>query len=591
MVVWLSLLLAVVGGCRGAPVTKISIVHGNVLIMKAGTDTWIEAKPGMSVEPGDTIKAGDGARAEITFFEGSIIELEAGTTLSVAELNRTATGSTNIRLKQELGKTLSRVEKLTDPASRYEIETPAAVAIVRGTIMGVTVFEDGVTWVDNLKGSVVARVQDREFPVPVGHRLSIVPGQLPGSPFAIISETQPPRREIPPTPAEEELPPTFAAKPYKPGIALSAQANPASVHDYDVVIYTYEVTNTGNTALANVLVNDDKTGEATYQSGDLNGNRRLDIDETWIFTTSYEISDEDESLFTNAATASALGVVGPGMFAASPKKVTAQASTTISILRPAITLTKTANTDEAQLGDEISYTYVVTNIGNTWLSNVVVNDDKAGEAIYQSGDTDNDGRLDVNETWTLTASYTVTEEDTNPLVNVATASGIDSLGKQVTAQANASVTVLAYGIRIQLSWNAETDLDAHFIRPGGGMWNEPDDCYFRNKNPDWGLPGIAKDNPMLDIDDTDGYGPEYIYLKRPYEEGVYQFKVHCWNDYGLGASTATVIIWINDVKVAEYTNVLSYDQVWDCALIEWPSGIVTPGSSAESHSIPKEPTK
>ena len=556
--------------------------------MKAGTDTWVEAQAGMNLEPGDTIKAGDNSRAKITFFEGSTIELEPGTEINVTELSVAATGSTTIRLKQELGKTVTRVEKLTDPASRYEVETPAAVAAVRGTRMGVTVFQDGLTWVDNWEGSVVTKVRDREYPVPVGYRISIKPGELPSSPFAIISQAPPPSKipskGLPP-------PPTLPVRPYRPAMAITKKANPTKVHEGDKVTYTYEVTNTGNTPLSNVSVDDDKAGDATYQSGDINGNNRLDTNETWIFTAACTVSDEDDSPLVNTATASGTGVLTPGVVAASPRRVTAQASASVSILRPAIAITKEANPTEAQEGDEITYTYEVTNPGNTPLSNVAVNDDRAGDATYQSGDTNNNDKLDVKETWIFTATYTVTEGDANPLVNEATASGTDALGEMVTAQASASVAILIYGIRIELTWDAETDLDAHFIRPGGKMWDMFDDCHWRNENPDWGLPGVVEDNPVLSGDDKDGYGPENIYLRQPYEEGVYQYKVHCWDDYDYGPSTATVIIWINNVKVAEYSRELSYDEVWDCASIEWPSGVVTPGSGGESYVTPREVAK
>ncbi|MDH4367654.1 MAG: hypothetical protein OEV57_05940, partial [Dehalococcoidia bacterium] len=36
--------------------TILSMTEGNVLVMKAGTDSWIEAQVGMALELGDTIK-------------------------------------------------------------------------------------------------------------------------------------------------------------------------------------------------------------------------------------------------------------------------------------------------------------------------------------------------------------------------------------------------------------------------------------------------------------------------------------------------------------------------------------------------------
>ena len=70
----------------------------------------------------------------------------------------------------------------------------------------------------------------------------------------------------------------------------------------------------------------------------------------------------------------------------------------------------------------LTYTITVTNTGNVSLTNVVITDTFAGGATLTSGDIDNDGILDVGETWTYTADYAVTQADIDagtPLVNVA----------------------------------------------------------------------------------------------------------------------------------------------------------------------------
>jgi len=148
--------------------------------MKAGTDSWIEAQVGMSLEIGDIVKSSDSSSAEITFFDGSTIELQAGTEIEVASLDiSTDTGSTTISLKQAIGNTVSRVTKLVDPASRYEVETPAGVAAVRGSVMLVYVIEDGTTWITNKKGNMWAIAQGVELKIPEWRQCIIIPGQPP----------------------------------------------------------------------------------------------------------------------------------------------------------------------------------------------------------------------------------------------------------------------------------------------------------------------------------------------------------------------------------------------------------------------------
>jgi hypothetical protein len=81
-IVALSILLApALVGCESSPstLTILSITEGDVFLMKAGADDWMEATVGTSLKVGDTLKTGDDSGAEITFFDGSTMELEAGT--------------------------------------------------------------------------------------------------------------------------------------------------------------------------------------------------------------------------------------------------------------------------------------------------------------------------------------------------------------------------------------------------------------------------------------------------------------------------------------------------------------------------------
>jgi hypothetical protein len=154
--------------------------------MKAGTDSWTEATVEMSLEVGDTIKTGDDSGAEITFFDGSTIELEAGTQIEIASLDSSPdTGTKTITLMQTIGTTISRVTKLLDPASTYAIETPTGVAAVRGSMMIVQIifndpnYADGTVLITNLEGHIWAIWQGVELQIPEGRTCVIRPGQLP----------------------------------------------------------------------------------------------------------------------------------------------------------------------------------------------------------------------------------------------------------------------------------------------------------------------------------------------------------------------------------------------------------------------------
>ncbi len=94
----------------------------------------------------------------------------------------------------------------------------------------------------------------------------------------------------------------------------------------------------------------------------------------------------------------------------------------------------------AQGGDDLIFTYVVTNTGDIALENVTLIDDDAtadttddfapaavlGDTGYNVGDLDADGLLDVGEEWLFTATITVDADACGTFTNIATVTGTPS---------------------------------------------------------------------------------------------------------------------------------------------------------------------
>ena len=208
----------------------------------------------------------------------------------------------------------------------------------------------------------------------------------------------------------------------------------------DTVTYTFTVTNQGNTPLTSVTVTDPLLGGllTATPTGDTNNNTILDITETWVYVQDYVItqSDIDTGSITNQATASGTGVNG---------LVTDLSGATVSDDIPTVTIipescldaiaiTKTGLFNDVDtsgctsLGvDTVTYTFTVTNQGNTSLTSVTVTDPLLGGLLtaLPSGDANNDGILEVTETWVYVQDYVVTQSDidTGSITNQATASG------------------------------------------------------------------------------------------------------------------------------------------------------------------------
>jgi hypothetical protein len=174
--------------------TILSIIDGKVWVQKKGGLDWVLGEEGMTLDVKDKIKTDAGSSATIVFFEGSVIELQGETEIGIDQLGVLSGDSTIIKVKQDIGTTISRVKKLIDPESIYEIETIAAVVGVRGTTMKVSVADDGVTVVENIEGLVSVVAQGQEVAISEGERSTIIPGEAPG-----------PSQSVPPGPITVEL--------------------------------------------------------------------------------------------------------------------------------------------------------------------------------------------------------------------------------------------------------------------------------------------------------------------------------------------------------------------------------------------------
>jgi hypothetical protein len=136
---------------------------------------------------------------------------------------------------------------------------------------------------------------------------------------------------------------------------------------------------------------------------------------------------------------------------------------------------------------------------------------------------------------------------------------------------------------------AGADMDLHFMHwfatgcdidlDGSldGWFDIPFDTFWLNDNPNWAsFDPMIDDDPGLDLDDTDGAGPENLNLNTPEDGGIYKVGVHYWNHHGFGPSLATVRIYVHSVLVFEITGVELVDgDFWEVADIAWPSGQVS----------------
>ncbi|RMH42880.1 MAG: hypothetical protein D6689_06880 [Deltaproteobacteria bacterium] len=129
---------------------------------------------------------------------------------------------------------------------------------------------------------------------------------------------------------------------------------------------------------------------------------------------------------------------------------------------------------------------------------------------------------------------------------------VDEAGQMVACEFDLTATV-EDALRVEIVWNLEvpepldaSDVDLHLLHADGVHWfDATSDCYYDNcvgGGPMWG-PGGAEDDPRLDIDDTEGRGPENINVTAP-EAGVpYRIGVHYYDPESMGDAQVLVHVY------------------------------------------------
>jgi hypothetical protein len=221
---------------------------------------------------------------------------------------------------------------------------------------------------------------------------------------------------------------TDVVTPTGPAIQV-LKGGPVLVHRGDTVTYQFEVTNLGNVELFDVELSDPRCDAGTIQAG-ADVDASLATGEVWHFTCTHLVTNADPNPILNTVTVRGDTVAGAG-----GEEVTDTASHEVGIITPAISIVKTVSDETVPVGTTVTYTYVVTNTGDTTLFDVAVNDDVLGVVGVIAV-------LEANASETLTATFTV---GTEPVTNIGTASGEDVLGTTVTASDTATVTPIAGG--------------------------------------------------------------------------------------------------------------------------------------------------
>ncbi|MGW2178079.1 DUF7507 domain-containing protein [Streptomyces sp. NPDC001732] len=228
---------------------------------------------------------------------------------------------------------------------------------------------------------------------------------------------------------------------------------PTPVTPGSKVPYEYVVTNSGNVPLTNVTVTDDRV------TGIICPKTTLAVGETMTCTGSYTVTQADAAAGSVTNTATAHGRSNGTQIDSPPDDVTLEVQS-----GPGVRLEKSVDDSRVyEVGDEVTYTYTVTNLGPQALTGLSVTDNRVTTGVNCNATTLAPAGQPGSST-TCTGRYTITAADAErgSVTNVATAHG-HSGGESVESEPDEANVLVASQLGLRLEKSAD---DTRVYRPG-----------------------------------------------------------------------------------------------------------------------------
>jgi uncharacterized repeat protein (TIGR01451 family) len=215
-----------------------------------------------------------------------------------------------------------------------------------------------------------------------------------------------------------------------PAVSIFKSVVPEITYEGQIVTYTYLITNTGDTTLWGLALDDDILG-------DLSGLLPVTMLAPGAFTT-VQVTSPIYTDTTNVGTITGYyGEVESDFYGS----VDDDSSAFVDIIAPALTVEKSVDKPVVLAGTEVTYTYKVTNSGDATITALALDDDMLGPITLPVS------MLAPGDFTSVTATSAISVDTTN----VATATGYDPIQRPVSDTDTAFVDVVAPQIAIYKS--------------------------------------------------------------------------------------------------------------------------------------------
>lgn len=177
---------------KGTPMTgQLHYLKGTVFVSGPGTQPEKAAKIGQTLHEGQALRTGDQGVAEFAYTDGVRVLVRPKSQVSIVQSQVVHQQLWLHRIYTSIGRVVSHIRTSTGQAPRFEIKTPSAVALARGTNFRVAMDNQASMRCEVIQGRVGVQTPRRSVMVNEGQGTVVVLGQAPSAPRSLLPPPNP----------------------------------------------------------------------------------------------------------------------------------------------------------------------------------------------------------------------------------------------------------------------------------------------------------------------------------------------------------------------------------------------------------------
>jgi hypothetical protein len=161
---------------------KVTFVHGDAQLQRVEEGEWAVLNLGDQVFQGSKLRTGKASSIEVTFDDRDSIFLKPNTVLGVTKSEKAGSSFSMRSFYLSIGRVITKLKEAVGSGSRIEINTPSAVASVRGTEFRVSTDKKESMRTEVLTGVVRVDAAKKTVRLKEGEGTFVQKGEPPVSP-------------------------------------------------------------------------------------------------------------------------------------------------------------------------------------------------------------------------------------------------------------------------------------------------------------------------------------------------------------------------------------------------------------------------